>query len=712
MRGCGGRGTDNHKRNAPCRILKVGGTFPMWEELGLEPAEEIQTFQQYDPELMPQEKNLNNKTISFLNEPTTSGERNNRLVAASFDYNANNFPIEQAIKDLAIARAVIRDGLPEDEAVRTVHNAYKKVCTPSFSRTAVEETTASDLTTSLNAEKGLPPEGFVPEPIGSTLPIQITEEIDNQERPDNLPSDPRDRVLISNVSTKVVVENGRRKIVTLYKTVDEIATDMCEALGGYPRRSNATGVFAVKETKKDKVELWTILDTNDLFALLHDRAIVRWVSGECETMQGDTLSAMTKTEFFRWVKDNIEPSYDGVSEYPHVPPRRSTYYIPTQLPEPTGECLEKFIQALNPATELDRNLMLACAMTPAWGGPSGARPMFVFTSDYGQGSGKTETAKAIGRIWGGSACLDYEDNWQNISKRIMSSNDWLSRVFLFDNIKGRFGGSAIESAVTAEWLTGHKMFVGTVKRPNDATFMLTFNLPEMSRDLAQRAVIIKVGKPCSGDFVEWATNFVEEHQYQLISDLLYLLKQPSQQIVGQEFADRWRAWQRDVLSRVPNCNVDELAAEIIERRPSADVDAEESSSIVQAISDHLLSYERRIDNEDITEVTGSEIVKVMESTGNWRANDSFSDASNNRKCISVVKGKLLGRGVLMPVEVAGSSGQKRPKKVRVNDEGRPTGTRSKNQSIVYGWVWAKAEEVLGSFTQPEDLPTPNEDLPI
>ena len=712
-------GSHNHKRGAPCRVLKQYKEFINWQAIGLEPSEEVITFRaEYDPERQPVLENLNNTTLAFLTEITPEGERNNRLVAAAFDYNANNFPIEEAINDLALDRAVERDGLSEAEAVRTVHSAYRKQATPSFTRTVVEEFSASDLTKSLNQDRGMAPDGWNPSHDNTEVAVRIKSDHDRtpSARPDHRPSDPRDRVLVSNVATKVVMENGRRKVVTLYKTVDDIASDMSEALGGYPRRSSSTGVFAIKETKKSKIELWPILDTNDLFALLHDRAIVRWSRGECETLQGDTLSSITKSEFYRWVKDNVEPSYDGVSEYPHVPPRPSTFYIPTELPEPNGECLDTFIAALNPATEIDRRLMVAAMMTPGWGGPPGARPMFVFASDYGQGSGKTETAKGIGRLWGGSTALDYEDNWQNISKRIMSSDDWLSRVFLFDNIKGKFGGSAIEAAVTAEYLTGHKMFVGTVKRPNDATFFLTFNMPEMSRDLAQRAIIIKIGKPRSGDFIEWASNFVQEHRLQLISDLLQLLRQPAEKVVSMKFADRWRAWQRDVLSKVPGGDVDELAAEIIERRPGADADAEEACSIVQAISDHLLSFNRRVDDEDQTEVTGAEIVKVMEKSGNWRANDSFSEAANARKCMSVVKGKLLGRGVLMPVEVTGGNGQKRPKKVRVNDEGRPTGSRSRSQSIVYGWFWSRAHEVLGSFTEFESVSTNEggsaDDIPI
>ena len=406
------------------------------------------------------------------------------------------------------------------------------------------------------------------------------------------------------------MDNGRRRIVTVYKTIDQIGRDMSEALGGWPRRSKATGPFAVKQTEQGP-EVWSLFDANDLFALLHDRSTVRWARGDCESELGDTLSSVTKTEFFKWVKDNISPAYDSIADLPHVPPRAGIYYLPTELPKPTGERLNEFLASLNPATEIDRKLILAAMMTPGWGGPAGARPVFVIASDYGQGSGKTETAKAIGRVWGGAASLYYEDNWQSISKRIMSSDDWLSRVFLFDNVKGKFGGAAIEAAVTSENLTGHKLFVGTVKRPNDATFLITFNMPEMTRDLAQRAIIIKLGKPRSGDFVEWAQDFINEHRMQIIADLLDLLRQPPQGDIAPENRDRWGAWQRDVLRRVPGIDPNRLAAEIVERRPVADAEAEEASEIVQAIGSYLKAEGRKVEGFDSSEITSVEIVRVM-----------------------------------------------------------------------------------------------------
>lgn len=700
-------GTENHKRNAPCRIISCKGPddwFLSWEDIGVVPAdgEEQFEFVAPDPNLRPDDRNLNNTTLRFLSEETPEGERNNRLIAAALDFNANNFEIDDALNRL-VSLAVERDGLDQGEAERTVRSGYARPASPSFKRIIGPEVSMADLAATLNEDRGMASTETDTSLDGAAQPIHgdelrpavPTDDSGDPDLPtpsvrrDGLPTDPRDRPHVANVSSRVVMDNGRRRVITVYKPIDQIGRDMSDALGGWPRRSKSTGPFALKQSSEGP-EIWTIYDANDMFALIHDRATVRWTRGDCESELGDTLSAVTKTEFFKWVKDNIEPCYDSVAELPHVPPRQGLYYLPIELPDPTGSCLQEFISRLNPATDIDRQLMIAAMMTPGWGGPPGARPVFVFSSDYGQGSGKTETAKAIGRIWGGASTLDYEDNWQNISKRIMSSDDWLSRVFLFDNVKGKFGGAAIEAAVTSENLTGHKMFVGTVKRPNDATFIVTFNLPEMSRDLAERAVVIKLGPPKAGDFVEWSQDFIRENKLQLIADLLDLLKAPVQGTIDRTNRDRWAAWQRDVLARVPNSNPDELAASIIERRPTADAEAEEASEIVQAISNYIIGEGRKTDQ--ITEITTAEIVRVMEESGNWTPNDSYSQSANARKCISVVRGKLLGRGVLMPLETSGQNGN-RPKRVRVDDTGRPTRHRSGKQSVVYGWVWDKASEI-------------------
>jgi len=707
-------GTFNHKRGAACRIVKSNVSFDVYTDAGVQ-RDEVASFEFIAPDanIAPDDQHLNMTTLKFLHEPTPEGERNNRLIAAALDFNANNYPVEDALNRL-VSLAVDRDGLDPREAERTVRSGYARPASPTI-RAIGPEVSMADLMADLNGDRGGSSPGEAGEgPLPDVPPVPVpsapseTPDLPDQSpRLDGLPADPRDRPHVSNVATRVVMDNGRRRVVTVYKTIDQVGRDMSEALGGWPRRSKATGPFAVKQTE-DGPEIWSLFDANDLFALLHDRATVRWARGDCESELGDTLSAVTKTEYFKWIKDNITPAYDSISELPHVPPRPGIYYLPVELPKPTGEKLNEFLAALNPATETDRKLILAALMTPGWGGPPGARPVFVIASDHGQGSGKTETAKAIGRVWGGAAPLDYEDNWQSISKRIMSSDDWLSRVFLFDNVKGKFGGAAIEAAVTSENLTGHKLFVGTVKRPNDATFLITFNMPEMTRDLAQRAVIIKLGQPRVGDFVEWAQDFINENRMQLISDLLDLLRQPSQGVIDRKHRDRWGAWQRDVLSRVPDSDPDKLAADIIERRPVADAEAEEASDIVQAVSGYLQAEGRKVVGEAVSEISSMEIVKVMEDAELWNPNEQYSAAANARKCISIARGKLLGRGVLMPIEVPSANGN-RPKRVRVDTTGRPTRHRSGKQSIVYGWVWEKASQI---YNDDFDAEEPTTEIPF
>lgn len=717
-------GSHNHKWDAPCRTVERGQAYARWTDIGVQPADLMAPLdRETRSQISPHEQNLNMRTTRFLNERTEKGDRNNALFAAACDFNGNNFPFDEAhirLSDLA----VLRDGLSQEEATRVIQSAYRRDSQPSHVRVLGPEVSSmAELEAALNdgpveapkqpvsarpatQEAPPPPEPWTP-PDSPSQPVEQNTGPDGPQSGPAPETAPETLHLVSNVSTRVVVANGRRQVVQLHKPIKTIATEVQSALDGFPRRSKATGLFACKKAG-GKTEIWSIAKPDELFALLHDRANVRWASGDCESELGDTLSTVTKSEFFKWIRDNAEPSYEGVSELPHVPELPGMFYVPCDLPKPTGECLDKFVSAFNPATEVDRQLMIAALMTPGWGGSPGARPMFVFSSDYGQGAGKTATAKAVGSVWGGSAPLDYEDNWQNISKRIMSSEDWLSRVFLFDNVKGKFSGSAIEAAVTSEYLTGHKMFVGTVKRPNDATFFITFNMPEMSRDLAQRAIIIKLGPPRSGNFVEWSQQFVRDNRLQLIADILDLLKQPVNGEIQQENRDRWWQWQREVLSRVPGGNPDALASAIIDRRPVADMDADEAGEIVEALSRYLVAEKRK--SGDYSEITAAEIVRVMTSSELWTPNDKYSPSSNARKCVAIVRQKLLGRGVLMPLEVSTATGN-RPKKVRVDNTGRPAGGRSGKQSVVYGWSWEKASELADDDWDGQESITVD-DLPI
>ena len=215
--------------------------------------------------------------------------------------------------------------------------------------------------------------------------------------------------------------------------------------------------------------------------------------GECESELGDIVLRREETRFFKWVKDNIAPAVESISTAPHITPDARGLLRPKIYPNRQAGSLG-VLGGFVPATERSSSDGVS---HDSGMGQSPEPSMFVFSSDYGQGSGKTETWP-IGRVWSG-ASTDYEDNWQNISEENhVERLDWHSRVYLFDNVK--FGGSAIEAAVTSEALAGHKMFVGTVKRPGaSATFLITFNLPgDVERLGAAFPIIIKLGRPEAG----------------------------------------------------------------------------------------------------------------------------------------------------------------------------------------------------------------------
>ena len=76
-------------------------------------------------------------------------------------------------------------------------------------------------------------------------------------------------------------------------------------------------------------------------------------------------------------------AYRAIEIMPHSPKIEGHYYA-CQFPKPgDGKTLEKLLDRVSPATPIDRDFLCAAFVTPMWGGPCGARPAFVVTSDAG-----------------------------------------------------------------------------------------------------------------------------------------------------------------------------------------------------------------------------------------------------------------------------------------------------------------------------------------
>ncbi len=131
-------GSFNHRRGRACEIVEIDADHVYDIEAFPAPVEAVEadysSLALADDDIDPDFNNLCRKTQLFLTIDripeggggTEWAGRNAALIAAAIDFRANNFSIEDALRILGDERAISRDGLPRDEAYRTIRNAYRR----------------------------------------------------------------------------------------------------------------------------------------------------------------------------------------------------------------------------------------------------------------------------------------------------------------------------------------------------------------------------------------------------------------------------------------------------------------------------------------------------------------------------------------------------------------------------------------------------------
>lgn len=317
-----------------------------------------------------------------------------------------------------------------------------------------------------------------------------------------------------------------------------------------------------------------------LFAWLHEFGPIDWAT-TCHDH-----CPVSREEIYHYLTESCERVYIDIATDPHCPPIESLYYAHDALPKPTGKTLDEFLAATNPESEDDRELIRAAMLTMVWGGGAGLRPAFVFTSKHGTGAGKTLTAETLAEVFGGAICRSRSKNSSDeFTTRLLSRESREKRVVLYDNLKGVNDSASIESLITSKRISGKQMYQGEGSRPNYLTWLLTANSPSLSRDLAERSVVIEIGRPKPADFVTVVAEFLVARRKHLVADLLHILQGPSRSSIAPKNWDRWRAWQIGVLEKLDNA--DRLAELIISRRRGVDGDSEEADAIKECIESYL-----------------------------------------------------------------------------------------------------------------------------
>ena len=370
------------------------------------------------------------------------------------------------------------------------------------------------------------------------------------------------------------------------------------------------GIFRVSNSlyvRDDGEGVRALKNTSDLFAHLHNRTPVAWHRG---------VGCITKDEFYSALVQNVR-SYDAVEWLPHEPAVPNVFYISPSLKSGEGNALDGLIGRFFPATPEDRELIKSMFVTPMWGGPGGARPLFVITGDVGRGIGKTALINALGQLYGGAIWVNQKEDVAQLKTRILSTDGLKKRLIFLDNVKSqRFSWAELEALITAPEISGKQLYAGEGARPNLFTYSMTLNGVNLSRDLAQRAAIIKLNRPnYSGDWERDTRAYITTNQSKILEDVAAFLRTMDVPLSHT----RWGHWEKAILSKVANPAA--VQSLMNQRQTEVDADADEG----ELIESHFESQLRLIGYDPAQERISHSESSFFTLDGRCPGRESFGD---------------------------------------------------------------------------------------
>lgn len=340
-------------------------------------------------------------------------------------------------------------------------------------------------------------------------------------------------------------------------------------------------------------------EPSELIAWISEKSgqLVEWARVE---------GAVSQEQLMASVRANV-PRYQTISGIPCWPQRNDVYYTHGQLPpaDPDHRILDAFLSMFCPATDADAILLRSFFASPLFYRLGVHKPLFVVDSTGGQGSGKSTLVNLLAMLYGGDdpSCASpvglVQDDLTNIqqfdriTRRLMSATGRQKRVLLVDNVEGFFDSPALSALLTEPYLTGMAPYGrGEEHRPNDLTYCLTSNSATLSRDLIDRSVFIHVRKPDSATVgrVGWVGKvheFIRSNRMQVIADIVGILERKA----AFDFhpISRFPDWESEVMAPMSGSAdaFDEAWKAVLSRRTSADGDAEEAETIRAYFSERL-----------------------------------------------------------------------------------------------------------------------------
>lgn len=543
-----------------------------------------------DEEINERMRNLSRATMAFVISGGPEGKRQKLCFDAACDMAGNGIPQSYA-EPLLVAAAMRSGGKDEGPARQAVRSAYSKPRSPSRPPGCDEDegpATALQRGASVTVED-VAVTSEAGTPIVPPAEVVVEEKPGERFKVFNVTDHTWDRKLPGGETEKC---KGLKHV-----TLPEIYETIRNGTSGWPKRAGGM-LFALHpkmNSLPDHTHIHWLAKTDDLFGWLGVHADTRWTAKESShRISKETLNPPTKGELHAYLKAKAQPEYSGIEFLPHYPPIKDVFYLPCRLPKVPmsmngSKALDELIHHLNPDSELDMWLLAAALITPGWGGPPGARPIFLITSNHGMGVGKTQTAYAIANVWGGAIEVGQKDDWEKVKSRLLCDEALSKRAVLIDNVKGRLSDPSLESSITSGVIDGWRPYHGQSSRPNNLTYLMTCNSPSISHDLAVRSIIIRIGQQKhQKDFVSWSQEFIRDNRAEIIVGCLNILQSQKKYEIEQRYRDRWHAWQQGVLANLPLAN--ELAKLCIDRRPEVDGDLDDAEVIAKCVETLLKDH--------------------------------------------------------------------------------------------------------------------------
>lgn len=304
---------------------------------------------------------------------------------------------------------------------------------------------------------------------------------------------------------------GKQKAIRRGLPMQVIYNELDTLTGGWPKRVDNLLFVPGANYQPRYIE-----STAQLFAWMDAQSFIDW---------GRSSDMVSQERLLAHLQETAE-HFDAIERFPQWPALPDTYYMFPPLPATAGEYLREFVNFFSPLTEVDRELITAFILSLFWGGAAGSRPAWLFTASAndprgGRGVGKSKVCELCSELVGGFVEISAREDIVDLKKRLLSPAARTIRVARLDNIKTlRFSWADLEGLITSPVISGRQLYRGEGRRPNTLTWVLTLNGASLSRDMAQRVIVVKLARPRFN--ASWETevrDYIQQHRWHILGDI-------------------------------------------------------------------------------------------------------------------------------------------------------------------------------------------------